>query len=376
MNKYNYSYKKNKLEQLKGFCTLVESGTVTKAASILHTSISTISLQISSLERDLKVRLFDRVDGKLKLNSIGKIYYLKAKNALREIEDIYDCKLLIRVSKIQKLKLKTINMFNALCKIILKHLRKSFLTLTLRGLFATLIAASVFIMIYMKEVNYLFDKEIEKAANPLLKEIIQKDYYRIDKNTFCPFEPTQFHLDINSLLLELIKKKYDIGVSCLTVNEHPGTPMRMSGEDDVDSVFNNTDAIKCDTARRYDSLKTRHKQKTEMMNISKNVHLYNFYQNENGRNHNIFLDNVKKYQGQLLGIKVNLDSFPLNTGKYWIIKHGSYYYLFLESNGIQSQHQNKMQERYLIYKKLTLDQLRQYDSGSYWSVIKKYNISI
>jgi hypothetical protein len=152
--------------------------------------------------------------------------------------------------------------------------------------------------------------------------------------------------------------------------------MRMNGDEKTNSVFNNSDAIKCDTERRYMSLKTRHKQKIEMMKTNKNTYLYNFYEKEDGRNHNIFLENLAKYPNQLFGIKTNLNHFPLNTSKYWIVKYDNYYYLFLESNGIQSQNQDKMQERYLIYKKLTLNELMHYDNGNYWKVIKEYNLKI
>jgi LysR family glycine cleavage system transcriptional activator len=72
---YNYSYKKNKLDQLKGFCAVVECGTIVEAAKKLHLSESSISLQISSLEQDLKVKLFDKIGRNLKVNKAGRAYY-------------------------------------------------------------------------------------------------------------------------------------------------------------------------------------------------------------------------------------------------------------------------------------------------------------
>jgi hypothetical protein len=150
----------------------------------------------------------------------------------------------------------------------------------------------------------------------------------------------------------------------------------MNGDETIDNVFNNKEAIKCDTERRYISLKTRYTQKMRMMNLNKDTYLYNFYENDNGRNHNIFIDNINKHPKQLFGIKVKLNNLPLNTGKYWIIKYDNYHYLFIESNGIQSQNQDNLQERYLIFKKLTLDELMNYDNGSYWKLIKEYNIKI
>lgn len=235
---------------------------------------------------------------------------------------------------------------------------------------------SLYFMININQTNSLFDKNIQKLANPLLKEVMQKDYHRIHKNTLCSFEPTQFHLDIDEMLVELLKKKYDLYITCLTINQYPGTPMRMNGIEEVDSIFHNTDAIKCDTERRYQALKKRYKYKIQMMQMNKNTQLYNFYEQEDGRNHHIFLENIARYPNQLFGIKVDFNDFPVNTGKYWIIRYKNYYYLFLETNGLQGQNQDITQERHLIYKKLTLNELMKYDNGRYWEIIKKYNIKI
>lgn len=48
------NYKKNKLEQLKGFCAVVDCGSIAEASKRLHLSESSVSLQVSSLEQDIK----------------------------------------------------------------------------------------------------------------------------------------------------------------------------------------------------------------------------------------------------------------------------------------------------------------------------------
>lgn len=53
-----FYYKKNRLQQLKSFCALIENKTIQKTADKLNISISQISLQIKSLSEELKTNLF------------------------------------------------------------------------------------------------------------------------------------------------------------------------------------------------------------------------------------------------------------------------------------------------------------------------------
>ena len=55
-----FRYKQNRLQQLKGFCAVVETRSVSRAADRLRLSQPTVSLQIQSLERDLRASLFER----------------------------------------------------------------------------------------------------------------------------------------------------------------------------------------------------------------------------------------------------------------------------------------------------------------------------
>lgn len=70
-----FYYKKNCLQQLKGFCNTVHTGSISKAAKKMGLNQSTITLQIQSLERDLKTKLFDRDKKRIKLNKDGEIFY-------------------------------------------------------------------------------------------------------------------------------------------------------------------------------------------------------------------------------------------------------------------------------------------------------------
>ena len=60
------------LRRLRTFVAVVELGTVSKAALHLHISQSALSRQISDLEQELRVRLFDRVGRRLVLTAIGE----------------------------------------------------------------------------------------------------------------------------------------------------------------------------------------------------------------------------------------------------------------------------------------------------------------
>ena len=61
------------LRRLQTFVAVAELGTVSKAALHLHISQSALSRQISDLEQELRVGLFDRVGRRLVLTAIGEV---------------------------------------------------------------------------------------------------------------------------------------------------------------------------------------------------------------------------------------------------------------------------------------------------------------
>src|SRR5258707_6908992 len=60
------------VRRLRTFVAVVELGTVSEAALHLRISQSALSRQISDLEQELSVRLFDRVGRRLVLTAIGE----------------------------------------------------------------------------------------------------------------------------------------------------------------------------------------------------------------------------------------------------------------------------------------------------------------
>jgi len=70
-----FRYKQNRLQQLKGFCAVVETRSVSKAANRLSLTQPTVSLQVQSLERDLRTTLFERHGPKIELTFEGELLY-------------------------------------------------------------------------------------------------------------------------------------------------------------------------------------------------------------------------------------------------------------------------------------------------------------
>src|SRR5919197_5057700 len=70
-----FRYKQNRLQQLKGFCAVVETRSVSKAAKRLSLTQPTVSLQVQSLERDLRATLFERRGPKIELTFEGELLY-------------------------------------------------------------------------------------------------------------------------------------------------------------------------------------------------------------------------------------------------------------------------------------------------------------
>src|ERR671931_220644 len=70
-----FRYKQNRLQQLKGFCAVVQTRSVSKAAARQGLTQPTVSLQVQSLERDLRTTLFERRGPKIELTFEGELLY-------------------------------------------------------------------------------------------------------------------------------------------------------------------------------------------------------------------------------------------------------------------------------------------------------------
>jgi DNA-binding transcriptional LysR family regulator len=74
------------LKQLRAVVTVAETGSVTKAAQLLHVVQPAVSRHISTLEKDLGVALFDRTRHGMQPTSAGQALVVRARRVLSELE--------------------------------------------------------------------------------------------------------------------------------------------------------------------------------------------------------------------------------------------------------------------------------------------------
>lgn len=75
------------LKKLRAFYLVAKHGSLRDAAARLLLSTSAISIQITQLEKELGVKLFDRVGRKLILQPIGKIFLERVQTVLEAVDD-------------------------------------------------------------------------------------------------------------------------------------------------------------------------------------------------------------------------------------------------------------------------------------------------
>ncbi|WP_295891785.1 LysR family transcriptional regulator [uncultured Vibrio sp.] len=75
----------SKLTQYQTFVSVIEKGSITKAASVLNLSVPAISKQLTQLEENLQVQLFHRSHKKLDISEAGKQFYPRCKAILSTI---------------------------------------------------------------------------------------------------------------------------------------------------------------------------------------------------------------------------------------------------------------------------------------------------
>lgn len=81
-------YKQNRLKQMRAFCEVVRTGSVTQAAQNLFLSQPSVTLQIQALERELNVTLFERRGPLLKLTPDGDSLYALAEPLVKGIDGL------------------------------------------------------------------------------------------------------------------------------------------------------------------------------------------------------------------------------------------------------------------------------------------------
>ena len=85
-----FYYKKNRLQQIRGFCYVVQTGSMLKCARKMGLTQGAITLQIQSLERDLGIKLFDRSGKEIKLTKSGEMFYDHAISSLQKMDSLFE----------------------------------------------------------------------------------------------------------------------------------------------------------------------------------------------------------------------------------------------------------------------------------------------
>lgn len=84
-----FYYKKSRLQQLKGFCSVIECGSIKKAGNKLNLDSSTISIQVKSLEIDLGVKLIYKFENKILPTKVGTFLYEKASDIIKNVDELF-----------------------------------------------------------------------------------------------------------------------------------------------------------------------------------------------------------------------------------------------------------------------------------------------
>jgi DNA-binding transcriptional LysR family regulator len=83
-------YKNNRLKQMRAFCEVVRTGSITVAAQNLFLSQPSVTLQIQAMERELGVTVFERRGPILKLTPDGETLYELAKPLVEGIDGLQE----------------------------------------------------------------------------------------------------------------------------------------------------------------------------------------------------------------------------------------------------------------------------------------------
>jgi len=85
-----FYYKRNRIQQLKGFYYAVQAGSISGAAKKMGLTQAAVTLQVQSLERDIGMKVFNREGQKIKLTEAGKNLYLQSAYYIQGIDDLFE----------------------------------------------------------------------------------------------------------------------------------------------------------------------------------------------------------------------------------------------------------------------------------------------
>jgi len=87
---YDFYYKRNRIQQIRGFITVVQNGTFVKASEVLRISQSSVFSQVKSLENKLGIVLFRKQGRNVVLTEEGQKFYDQSLPILNSIDNLYE----------------------------------------------------------------------------------------------------------------------------------------------------------------------------------------------------------------------------------------------------------------------------------------------
>ena len=420
------NYKKNRDRKLQIFCLVVENdSSITKAAQIIGRDETNIGRWIKSLEADVGFALFKRNGIRKILTEQGKQYYTNiAKPVVDSMVDAFGGEKVAAIvdffepteNQSDKFLKTTIDKVNTAIQVTtdsanniqekISHLSKiidnkfiksipakiagikKYIIFAILGLILILASlGSAYQYNELVKKNYFFDTDLYELSNKKLQALMKDGHHKIPFSTKCPFDIMEINLDMYEMLLKMTKKYKDLSVSMFimsdSLSDSPLISMRFTGDEKIDSIFNNNKIMTCQTQKAYNGTKKQFEYAENLFKQDKNFKIYNLYYEEldNCLNCQYLLKNVKKYPNQLFEKKIE-KPYNLSNSRGWIIKYKNYYYMLSMSNIVTMENAMSLnnlyvqQERYILWKKLELRDLASYDRGTYWNLIVDNNIEI
>lgn len=120
----NFYYKSNRIQQIRGFITVFEEGTIAKASKIMNQSPSSIVNQIQSLENMLNMKLFKKEGRNIVPTTKGKKFYKMSLPVYNSVSSLYESFTELETIESQsKLEIHAhISIINLVMPEVLKHL--------------------------------------------------------------------------------------------------------------------------------------------------------------------------------------------------------------------------------------------------------------
>jgi len=84
------THNQNRYRQLRAFCQAAKTGSISKAASRLHLSQPSVSLQIQALEKELNILLFERRGPRIRLTPAGQLLLDMAEPLVEGMDNLVD----------------------------------------------------------------------------------------------------------------------------------------------------------------------------------------------------------------------------------------------------------------------------------------------